>query len=91
MEKLCFYTGKKKKAEETEKENYIKEKGKGDEKRRTHNINGVFESQSGHFSRKNFKKQLCEKKCKKLLKKVLTYPEMGGIINKSLTQATTEP
>ena len=31
------------------------------------------------------------KKVKKFEKKVLTYPERDGIINKSLTQATTEP
>ena len=31
----------KKKAEEREKENYIKEKGKGEEKRRTHYISTI--------------------------------------------------
>ena len=87
---FAFIQARRKKQRKGKRKLY-KRKGKGDEKRRTHNINEVFESQSGHFSRKNFKKQLCEKKCKKLLKKVLTYPEMGGIINKSLTQATTEP
>ena len=31
-----------------------KRKGEGEEKRRTHYINGVLESQSGHFYKKFF-------------------------------------
>ena len=51
---IAFIQPRRKKQRKGKRKLY-KRKGEGEEKRRTHYINGVLESQSGHFYKKFFK------------------------------------